>query len=293
MVRPMKYQLALIVALSAISSSVCADDFPIGTGKFIVEEGGAKIEVLTYRPDKFDPKTGRLLMVLHGVNRNAEEYRDWAKPLADAMGCLIVAPRFDKESFPTSAYQQGNLLKDGMARPKADWTWSRIPPIAKNAATRAGRADMPFDLIGHSAGGQFVGRSAAFVDTGATRLIASNSGTYLAPTRDFQFPLGFGGLPENLSCDAAIQAYLARPLTLYLGTADTIADEHFDKTPAAMKQGASRYERGKFMFETGRKLAADRGWSFGWRLVEAEGIGHVARQMFAHPQVRVALSGKP
>lgn len=285
--------VSLYIALSAIPSSVRADDLPIGTGKFIVEDGTAKIEVLTYRPAHFDPKTARLLMVFHGVNRNAEEYRDWAKPLADTMGCLIVAPRFDKENFPTTAYQQGNLMKDGMARPKAEWTWNRIPRIAKDAATRAGRADMPFDLIGHSAGGQFVGRSAAFVDTGATRLIASNSGTYLAPTRDFQFPLGFGGLPANLSDDVAIQAYLARPLTIFLGTADTIADEHFDKTPAAMKQGASRYERGKFMYDTGRRIAAERGWSFGWQLIEAEGIGHVARQMFAHPNARVALGGKP
>lgn len=281
--------LIVIASFAFTFSSSRADDLKNGLGRLEFKDGSTKIDLFTYRPAKFDEKSGRLLIVFHGVNRNAEEYRDWAKSLGDATGSVVVAPRFDKESFPTSAYQQGNLLKEKQARPKADWTWSRIPKIADFVRQQLGRTDMPFDLIGHSAGGQFLGRSAGFLDTGATRIVAANSGTYLAPTREFDYPLGFGKLPAELSSDAAINAYLARPLTLFLGTGYTVADENFDKSPAAMKQGGSRYERGKFIYETGRKLAADRQVKFGWRLIEAEGIGHVAKSMFSHPNARLAL----
>ena len=36
-----------------------------------------------------------------------------------------------------------------------------------------------------------------------------------------------------------------------------------------MKQGDSRYERGKNCFKLAEKLAKDKGWTFGWQLVEA------------------------
>jgi len=58
-----------------------------------------------------------------------------------------------------------------------------------------------------------------------------------------------------------------------------------------MQQGASRYERGHNAYAMARKVAADRGWKVRWRIVEAEGIAHVAARMFAHPSAVVALTG--
>jgi len=260
-----------------------------GQGRFAFDGGGHEIEVFTYLPERFVPDRARVLLVFHGVARNAEEYRDWAVPLANATGAVVATPKFDRERYPNTKYQQGNLLADGRVVPEQEWTWTVVPRVAAEVRRRIGRPDAPFDCIGHSAGGQFLVRSAGFVDTGAERIVAANPGTQLFPTRDFDYPLGFGGLPEELGGDDAIRRYLARPLTLYLGSGDTVADRNFDTSAESMRQGASRYERGRNAFALARDLAARRGWPLHWRLVEAEGVGHVAAVMFADPAALRAL----
>jgi hypothetical protein len=40
-------------------------------------------------------------------------------------------------------------------------------------------------------------------------------------------------------------------------------------------------------------LAAERGWTFNWRLVEAAGVGHDAAMMFAAPEAMEAVFGRP
>ena len=48
--------------------------------------------------------------------------------------------------------------------------------------------------IGHSGGGQFLIRLAAFNPHEAERIVVANAGTQVFPTRDLNFPFGFGGL---------------------------------------------------------------------------------------------------
>ena len=115
-------------------------------------------------------------------------------------------------------------------------------------------------------------------------------GGVLFANRDFQYPLGFGGLPDELADDAALRRYLGQPLTFYLGTGDTIQDEYFDKSAESMKQGASRLERGRNAFRAGQELAQAKGWECRWRLVEAPDVAHVAAKMFEHPNCVKALA---
>jgi hypothetical protein len=148
---------------------------------------------------------------------------------------------------------------------------------------------MPYDLLGHSAGGQFVGRLTGFVETGARRHVASNAGAYVFPTRDLPFPYGFGGLADELSNDDAIRHYLARPLTIYLGKEDTLRDENLDTSPPAERQGRTRLERGRNVFKAAQELAERKGWACRWRLVEVTGVGHDHRAMFDSPECAEAL----
>jgi glycerophosphoryl diester phosphodiesterase len=262
---------------------------PAGANKIEVTAGPQQtsLEVFTYKPAAYHD--GPLIIVIHGILRNADEYRDHAKEMGDRLGALIAAPHFEKERFPTESFQQGGVLHDGHVRAKDDWTFSRVSEVANEIRRRESRPELPYYLLGHSAGGQFVERLAGFVDPGAARIVAANPGTHLFPTRDQRYPYGFGGLPEELSNDAALRRYLAQPLTLFLGTADTVVDEHLTVSPEANVQGAVRLERGRNMFEFARSLARERGWAFHWRLVEAEGIKHDHALMFNHPQEAAAL----
>jgi pimeloyl-ACP methyl ester carboxylesterase len=260
---------------------------PNGSDKITVKAGNHDLTVFTYKPESY--RDGPLVLVFHGTNRNADEYRDWAKVIGDQLGAVIAAPHFDAKTFPSSLYQMGGLMQAGKPRPRDEWTWSLVPKIADELRKREGRPDMPYHLIGHSAGGQFLIRLAGFVKTDAARIVVSNPGSLLFATTEMPFPYGYGQLPEELNGDAALQLFLAQPLTLYLGTGDTIQDKYFPKGPLAARQGDSRYERGKNAFKTAEALAKEKNWTFNWKVVEAEGVGHNAAEMFRNAKCPDAL----
>jgi poly(3-hydroxybutyrate) depolymerase len=265
-------------------------DVPVGKAERTVRWGDSELTVFTYRPANWSGQ--RLLFVMHGVLRNADEYRDHALGLADRHDLLVAAPKFDAERFPSWRYQRGGLLReDGAVVPAAQWTYAAIPELAQALRLATGLPRLKHWVIGHSAGGQFVVRMSAFQDTGAERLVAANPGTVLWPVRELPFGYGFGKLPEALADDARLRAYLAAPLTLYLGTADDQPDEYFDASATAMLQGSGRHQRGVGLFYTARAVATLRGWPFGWRLVEAPGVGHDHERMFDHERVAEALFG--
>ena len=268
-----------------------AEPLPVGKSSIEVEVG-EKLELFTYKPANY--AGGPLLLVFHGVGRNADEYRDFAVTLGDRFGFLVVAPKFDRDRFPLDRYQRGGILKDGLLQPRESWTYAMVPRIVEAVRQLEGKPALPFWIIGHSAGGQFVVRMVAMVGTlGASGVVAANPGSHLFPTRDQPFGYGFGALPPELSDDAALRRYVEAPLMLFLGTADTDPNHRsLDREPEAMKQGASRYERGLACFAAAETLARERGWSFGWRKVEAPGIEHDAAKMFAAPEVEEALFGR-
>src|SRR5262245_55645728 len=103
---------------------------PAGSGSVEVQLDKTRLEAFTYKPAGYDPKAGTLLLVFHGVNRNADEYRDFAKPLGDALQALVAAPRFPTDTFPTARYQNGGLLAGREVRPEEEWTWSLVPKLA-------------------------------------------------------------------------------------------------------------------------------------------------------------------
>lgn len=265
-------------------------DLGVGKSSLHIELPSVRLEAFAYRPESWDGK--RMLMVLHGVLRNADEYRDHAVGMGDRFGMLVIAPCFDAERFPSRAYQRGGILReDGSAALPAEWTYARIPELAAAVRERTGRPELKHWILGHSAGGQFVLRMSAFQATGAERLVAANPGSVLMPDLQEPFGYGFGGLPEALAGESRLRTYLAAPLTLYLGTADDHPDEYFDDSEGAMVAGGGRHQRNLALYWTAKTLAKERGWEFGWRLVEATGVAHDHEAMFSHPQCEVALFG--
>lgn len=276
--------------LPLLAQAPAPADVPVGKAELKVQAGPVELTVFTYRPANWSG--ARLLFVMHGVLRNADEYRDHAVGMGDRFDALIVAPKFDAERFPSRAYQRGGILReDRSAAPPAEWTYSRLPELAAAMRTRTGKPEAKLWLIGHSAGGQFLVRAAAFAELGAERIVAANPGSVLLPTYDQPFGYGFGGLPKELANDDRLRAYLAAPLTLFLGTGDDHEDEDFDKSKDAMVQGSGRHQRGLALWWTAQALAKQRGWTCNWRLVEAVGIEHDHEKMFAHANCEVALFG--
>jgi pimeloyl-ACP methyl ester carboxylesterase len=280
----------LIALFWVFSLSVVAQSIPVGVSRIVYENQGEPLTLHTYRPPTY--AGGPLILVFHGVKRNAEDYRNFAITLAERFRAIIITPEFDSTRFPSARYQRGGLMKGKQAQPTAAWTYTMVPGIVSFARKAMGNDTLPYYLIGHSAGGQFLVRMAAFLPGEARRIVASNPGSDLFPTRDQPFGYGFGGLPESLSDDKVLKAYLAAPLTLYLGTDDIYPRPSFDDSPDGMRQGQHRLERGRNCYAFAKALAQQKGWPFNWRKVETPGIGHDAAFMFAAKEVEDALFGR-
>jgi dienelactone hydrolase len=279
------------VVLGALLTGGVSGVIPNGSARLDVNVGGRAIAVYTYKPDAY--RDGPMLLVIHGLLRDAGSYRDAARGMADRFGSVVVVPEFDLARFPFQKFTRGGVIReDGSVAPRDEWTWGLLPKLADELRRREGRPGMPYYIIGHSAGGQCAGRIAGFVETGAAGIVSANPGSLLFPTRRLPFPYGFGGLPDDLSDDEAIRRYLAQPLTIFLGAEDTRRDENLDISPEADLQGSSRRERGRRAYEAGRKLAVAKGWEFRWVLIEARGVGHDRCLMFDSPESEVALFGR-
>jgi len=279
--------VGVVLGLLAVAR---AQPLPEGAAVRTVDVG-LPLEVFTYKPAGY--AGGPLIVVFHGVGRNADEYRDWAIPLARRFGAIVAAPKFDQDRFPSEAYQRGGITRQGVPQAPEQWTYALVPRLVDALRGAEGRRELDYYFIGHSAGGQFLVRLAALAGSlGARRVVAANPGSHLFPDLAAPYGYGLGGLSPELANAETLRRYLAAPLTLYLGTGDIDPeDDSLDRSAEALRQGPHRYARGLACWAAVRKLAQDRGWALAWRKVETPGIGHSAEKMFAAPEVAEALFG--
>lgn len=218
---------------------------------------------------------GKVGVVLHGLQRDADRYRDEWRALSDRHGFLLLVPEFRREKFPgTRWYNFGNLQDEaGRATPAAAWSFHAFDRVVLAAMAMARARREGFVLYGHSAGAQFAHRYMML--TGAARaeaVMIANSGSYTLPRFDRPFPEGLGG---TLADAAVLRAVLARPVLLQLGEADTDPNHaSLPRQPWAIAQGSHRFARGWHFFDQARRAAAEAGAPFPWRVVTVPGVGH-------------------
>lgn len=281
-----------VLALGA-TLALAGAPLPAGSSDFTLPNEGEPLKVYTYKPPTY--AGGPLLVVVHGSDRNAADHRDWSIHMAERFGALVVCPEFDAARFNDERYKRTlGVTLGGVLQPREKWTTNAIARLVAEVRAREGRPGLPYYMIGHSGGGQFVSKMALFMPLDAQGFVACNPGSHPIPWRDAAFPYGLGGLPDEVAGDEALRQYFAQPLTLFMGTGDVwqnTAEDGFDTSPGAMRQGPVRLARAQNFFQTCRRMAAERGWAFRWRYVEVSWIGHDAKLMFAAKEMEQALFG--
>jgi pimeloyl-ACP methyl ester carboxylesterase len=267
---------------------------PVGKQTQTVNFGGTSLEVFTYRPAG---EIKGVMLNFHGSSRGASSARDAAVKIAEEKGYYIVAPLFDEARFDSDAYQRGGILDSGrFVSNKDDWTVSIVNDIAEWANAKVGTDDSDdMVLFGHSAGGQFLSRIAAYGnDATFDKMIIANPSTHVWPSLTEKATYGFGGgYFSTQESEALLKDYLADPITIYLGAEDDNTDDADLATgEAAMRQGSNRLERGLNAYDAAKKLAASKGWEFNWELVKAPGVGHTASGMLQSTALRDAIKIK-
>jgi hypothetical protein len=256
-----------------------------GEGNFTYIDDGGNIDrpvrVFYIYPETFDTANDpRIVFVLHGYYRNAEDRVRTYRPYSYAYDALFLFPEFTFESLPDSNYyHRGNVLDDNdNMNPRADWSYSTILEIFYQVVASVPNPPDTFDIQGHSAGAQVVHRMTFLMhEAPFGRIVVANAGSYILPTYDETYPYGIADMDIST---ADLATAFARDLTLTLGTLDNDPNadllSHSDWSEA---QGPHRFARGHFFYDYCKNLAANLSLPFRWKLVEVEGVGHSPNRM--------------
>ena len=113
-IKVIQFLLVLLFFLLTTSVVYATDQLETGTGNFIFidfqSNQNKPITVWYYKPEQLKSNT-RVLFVMHGVKRNAKEYRDAWVEYAEKHKFLLLVPEFSKKHYPTSReYNLGNMF---------------------------------------------------------------------------------------------------------------------------------------------------------------------------------------
>lgn len=226
--------------------------------------------------------SAEILIVMHGTDRNSEDYLDDWAPLVRGRDVLVLAPEFSEEQFPGSeAYNLGNVADDqGDLRPKDEWSFQVVEDLFDRVRDDVGSDQAGYDLFGHSAGAQFVHRFITLMPRSrVNRAVAANAGWYTELDDRIPFPYGLQDSPAR---EAEMKDALSRHLTILLGADDTDStDDDLRRDAFSDAQGINRLQRGVHFYVTAREMATDRSFDFGWSMVVEPGIGHSHGDMAA------------
>jgi pimeloyl-ACP methyl ester carboxylesterase len=224
-----------------------------------------------------------VLVVMHGMLRNAHEYAaEWADWSART-NQIVVAPQFDRARWGGGdGYNLGNVLSETGVNPVRRWSFTVVDEIQAVVRRQFGLADESFVLWGHSAGGQFAHRFPLFRPRAKLRaVIVAGCGWFTLPDPEVDFPYGARHPALGLS-RRRLLAWTRLPLVMMRGTRDVERDPHLRMTAEAEAQGADRFERAGRMLERGRALDP----SCSWRLVDVPGVDHDHIKMIPATQAR-------
>ena len=231
---------------------------------------GAKLPVFVAKPNKINKLT-RLVVVMHGRKRNAEEYRDQWSDSAKDLNLLILVPEFSEQNFPQVwGFNYGNLKTNSLEPiDKSLHAFSAIEPLANGALKRFRLKSDNWGIYGHGAGAHFVHRYILHhPEASHTLAIAANLGWYLSMT-DQEWP--FGLTNSNID-NAKLKQAFGKYFLLMLGRADTSTKpntpyvaEHWD---IISLQGEHRLARGRNFFKSAVAKSKEVNQFFKWGMVE-------------------------
>lgn len=283
--RPILAAVVLMVLCSACTQSAPLPHPRAPTPVTDVETGETTFDQGDRPPQRVfyavagNPAQATVLVVLHGVNRNAEDYRDTWVPLVAGHNAIVVAPEFSEEDFPgVPGYNLGGVVDEkGRAQPQDQWAFARVEPLVDHVVDRlGGPSGAPYSMFGHSAGAQFVHRYLEFMPHArVSRVVVANAGWYTLPETATPFPYGLKNAPPN-----DLRAFLACDLVVLLGGDDT-GDENLRQDEGAKRQGRTRVERGFTFFDSGKAVASQLGVRFGWQVRILPGAVHDNAEMAA------------
>lgn len=237
------------------------------------------VRLFYYVPVNVDANTP-IVMVFHGAERNALEYRNALINKANEYQFIVVVPEFSEANFPdVNGYQIGFVYQNGdqpspaTLRPESLWSLSLVEPIFAFVKNKTKNTSATYQIISHSGGAQFAHRLLFFKPLAKfDKAVISAAGWYTATDKSIDFPYGMQGSPlENLN----FAPVLSKDIIIQVGSSDNNPNSAtLRHTPQADAQGLHRLARAQYFYQKAENLADSLGLAFTWRLSVIPGLGH-------------------
>jgi hypothetical protein len=249
-----------------------------GTGIFefdyTTESSSKALRVFYHIPVTKTPST-KIMMVFHGANRNASDYRNTLIAKSNEYNFIVIVPEFSEANFPGGdQYNLGNVYVDGdnptanTLNPESEWAFSVIEPLFDYVKTQLGNTNNTYKIFGHSAGAQFAHRFLMFKPNNrAVKTVLSAAGWYTFPDLTIGFPYGFNNsILQNSSRDI----FLSKIITVQIGENDNNPNASgLRRNEIVDMQGTNRLDRAVNFFDfceqSAQALNIDFNWSFSLR----------------------------
>lgn len=211
-------------------------------------------------------RTGQgVLVVIHGISRNAAEMATRFAVHPAFAQTTIVAPLFTPEPF--GKYQQMMTRKRGEVASDVALI-SLLDALAAEHGMATGRVR----IFGFSGGAQMAHRFAMFHPARVSHMCIASAGWYCMPRTDLAYPYGIG----NADGAALVGPdFLNIPTTVVVGNRDTRVDDSVRQDPEITEhQGRNRLRRARCFVRAMNEHASQHGRMPNVRLLTLPDVSH-------------------
>ena len=235
------------------------------------------LDVFYHLPKTIDNDT-KVLFVVHGNTRNADDYLNTWIRLTKHKKIAIFAPHFKRSSFISFNTLQMST-SNGKIRTNTNlYLNNSIDTLFEYIKAKFKLNDKLYDIYGHSAGAQFVHRYLLMSDNpSVNKAVAANAGWYTF-LNGADFPYGVKNPPISLT-DSNVKKFLSTNLYILIGTNDIDVDSSINKSKGAQKQGINRLQRAKNFFTYTESIVEQNNLEFKWKYQAVPGAPHSNKVM--------------
>ena len=263
----MKYFLKLFLLLTC---PVCISASEINQTTFAYWNK-PDVEIYYISPDVIDENT-KVIFVIHGNSRNAEDYLSEWRPYIANKNVIVVAPKFTKESFKYFALLEMAQSSGKVNKDESEYINNSISLIFNFIKSKFSLNTQTYSMFGHSAGAQFTHRYMLLSDDKRiSSAVIANAGWYTFISTA-EFPYGIKNAPIKISSDH-IRWYTASKVNLLIGS-DDVGFKSLNTSKGAQIQGINRYERANNYFNTLIKEAEKNNYVLRWNFKVLDNVDH-------------------